>query len=71
MVHMVHMVLWGSANTDANTLDMRVGLAGQALRRLGLSGLPHGYVLSLPLQVRATIALQHAWGRHCAAHAGI
>lgn len=41
----LHLALWGTIDTNSNTLAMTVGLPGNTLAKAGLRGLPPGYLL--------------------------
>ena len=41
----LHVALWGTVDTNSNTLEMSVGLPAETLAKAGLKGLPPGYML--------------------------
>lgn len=41
----LHLALWGTLDTNSNTLEMTVGLPAETLAKAGLRGLPPGYML--------------------------
>lgn len=41
----LHLALWGTLDTNSNTLEMTVGLPAETLSKAGLRGLPPGYML--------------------------
>jgi hypothetical protein len=64
----MHLALWGTVDTNSNTLDMTVGLPASTLVKAGLRGLPPTYVL--PVAVSGPLhrpqvewnAAGEAWG---------
>jgi hypothetical protein len=41
----MHLALWGTVDTNTNSINMTVGLPAATLAKAGVKGLPPGYLL--------------------------